>query len=75
MICKPDGGTFSKTIVETFEEISFAKGDGIIGNYDSCLAKRGATASDWVFLFIKFFNRLYVRAVPIGFLAYTLSAK
>ena len=56
MVREPDGGVLSKTIIETFEEISFAKDVGIIDNHNSCFAEGSATASDWVFLFVKFFR-------------------
>ena len=55
MVREPDGRILSKTIIETFEEISFAKDTRIIGNHNSCFAEGSATASDWVFFFIKFF--------------------
>ena len=56
MICKLDGRVFGEAIVETFEEISFAKDIGIIGNHNSCFTEGSATMSDWIFLFIKFFR-------------------
>ena len=56
MVCKPNGGIFDESIIEAFEEISFAKDIGVIGNHNSYFAKESATASDWIFLFIKFFR-------------------
>ena len=56
MVREPDGRILSKTVIETFEEISFAKDTGIIGNHNSCFAEGSAMASDWVLFFVKFFR-------------------
>ena len=41
MVCKPNGGIFDDSIIEAFEEISFAKDVGVIGNHYGCFAKGG----------------------------------
>jgi len=55
MICKPDSGIFGEAIVEAFEEVSFAKNIGVIGNHNSCFAEGSTSASDWVFFLVEFF--------------------
>ena len=39
MVRKPDGGILSKTIIKTFEEISFAENIGVVGNHNSYFAE------------------------------------
>ena len=55
MVCKPDSGIFSKSVIEAFEEVGFAKDIGVIGNHDGCFAEGGTSASDWIF-FVEFFG-------------------
>ena len=55
MICKLDGGSFRKTIVEALEKVSYAKGLRIIGNHDNCFTKWCASASDGFFFFREVF--------------------
>ena len=39
VICKPDGGVLSKSIIESLEEISLAKDVGVIGNHYGCFTE------------------------------------
>ena len=70
-----DDAFFTKSIVETFEEISCAKGIRVVSNHYGSLAKLSASAGDYFFSFANASTgkAISFRLIPMAWCIYILS--